>query len=227
MSITQISGSSAAIGAIVAVILFSLPAYIGTIKQTGLFRGLAIIFSLSIFALAFQTAATKTGLPFGRFNYGDGLGYKFIGTTPWVVAIIYPPILLGAFWLARKISSGFLSVIFTVIFAVIVDVALDPAMVKLTFWQWDAPGPFFGVPIMNFVGWAISGFIGALILKALWGEPKVKRLTAYSLFAILVFWSGVNLGVAQWIPAFTGLAFSTLLFVMFIIERRRQLSENE
>lgn len=227
MSITQISGSTAAIGTLVAIIAFSLPAYIGMFKQVGFFRGIAIILSLSIFALAFQTAATKIGLPYGKFSYGDGLGYKFIGTTPWAVAIAYPTILLGCFWLARKLGNGFLAIIFTSLFATVVAVALDPAMVRLTFWQWQVPGPFFGIPFINFAGWAISAFIGALILKALWGEAKVRRLTAYSLFAILVFWSGVNLGVGQWIPAVVGIGFSVLMLAMFVVERRRQLSEEE
>ncbi len=227
MNLTQMSGTATAIGAVIAVGLFALPSYIGAIKQTGLLRGLLIIVSLGVFALGFETLAIKTGLPYGRFAYSENLGYKFIGITPWIVAAAYPPILLGAFWLARKISSGFLVVVFTALFATIVDVALDPAMVKLSFWQWDVPGPFFGVPIINFVGWFISGLIGAAILKALWGDAKVRRLTAYSVFAITLFWSGVNLGVEQFIPAFVGLAISTVLLVLFFIEKRQENSEEQ
>src|SRR5690606_22390054 len=102
MNIKKIKGSTVAIGAIVSVSLFALHSYIGAIKQAGLLKGLLIILSLGVFILGVETIAVKTGLPHGKFVYGESLGYKFIGTTPWVVAIAYPPILLGAFWLARK-----------------------------------------------------------------------------------------------------------------------------
>jgi bisanhydrobacterioruberin hydratase len=226
MNLTEISGTMVAVGSAVAIGLFALPSYVSTLRQKGLGKGVVILVALGIFALIFETIAIKTGLPYGRFSYGDGLGSKFINTTPWTVMLAYPPIILGAYWLARKFGRP-LAIFLTPVFATIVDFVLDPAMVKLEFWKWEVAGPYFGVPIINFVGWLISGFIAALILSALWGDTPIKRGAAYSVFGILLFWTGVNIGVGQRIPAIIGVITSSILLILFIIEKRRDKSINE
>lgn len=39
------------------------------------------------------------------------------------------------------------------------DLALDPIAVSVGLWTWDQPGWYFGVPLMNFVGWWVVAFI--------------------------------------------------------------------
>jgi bisanhydrobacterioruberin hydratase len=226
MNLAEISGTMVAVGSAVAIGLFALPSYISTLRQKGLGKGIVILVSLGVFALIFETIAIKTGLPYGRFSYGDGLGRKFLDITPWAVMLAYPPIVLGAYWLARKFGRP-LAIFLTPIFATIVDLVLDPAMVKLEFWKWEAAGPYFGVPVINFAGWLISGFIAALILSALWGDAPVKRGAAYSVFGILLFWTGVNIGVEQKIPAIIGTASSVFLLTLFVLEKRRERSSSE
>jgi putative membrane protein len=226
MNLTETSGTMVAVASAVAVGLFALPSYISTFRQKGPGKGFVILISLAIFALLFETAAIKIGLPYGRLSYGDGLGTKFLNTTPWTIMLAYPPIILGAYWLARKFGRP-LALFLTPVFATIVDLVLDPAMVKLEFWHWETPGPYFGVPIINFVGWLISGFVATLILSTLWGATPVKRGAAYSVFAILLFWTGVNIGIEQKIPALIGAASSVLLLTLFIIEKRREKSSHE
>ena len=226
MNLTEISGTMVAVGSALAIGLFALPSYVSTLRQKGLGKGIVILVSLGLFALIFETIAIKTGLPYGRFNYGDGLGTKFLNATPWAVMLAYPPIILGAYWLARKFGRP-LALILTPIFATIVDLVLDPAMVKLEFWSWESPGPYFGVPVINFVGWLISGFVATLILSALWGDTPVRRGAAYSVFGILLFWTGVNIGVEQKLPAIIGAACSVLLLTLFILEKRREKSSHE
>ncbi len=212
---------------IIGILLFALPSYFGVIKQRKLI-GLLILVVLGIYALAVETAAIKTGIPYGRFSYTDVLGPKLLGTTPWAVAFAYPPILLIAFWLASKFTRHFPRVILTAIFATIVDVVLDPAIVKLEFWKWDSPGSFYGVPLINFAGWLLSGLIGALILHILWGKAeRVKAPVAYSGFAILLFWTGVNAGIAQKIPFGVGAAYALLIFAVIFLEKQQFKNEHE
>ena len=39
---------------------------------------------------------------------------------------------------------------------VVCDLVLDPAAVRLGFWAWYDPGPYFGVPVINFLGCVLS-----------------------------------------------------------------------
>ncbi len=221
MNLTQISGSVAYIASVIVLLVFALPAIIGTIKQSGPIRAITIFILLAALAVGFETIAVKTGIPYGKFSYNTILNNRFLGTTPWIVALSYPPIVIGSFWLARKISIGFLVPLFTALFTTLTFSVLAPAMNKLTLWQWETPGSYFGVHIRSFIGWLVCAFIAALIVKILWGDGETKRLSAYSWFAIILFWAGVNLGVGLLIPFVIGLAFAILLLVLFIRERRK------
>ncbi|MFO0920713.1 MAG: carotenoid biosynthesis protein [Candidatus Saccharimonadales bacterium] len=221
MNLTQISGSVAYFSSVIVLLVFALPSIIGTFKQSGIFRAISMFVILGVFIIGFETLAIKTSLPYGKFSYSDVLSFRLFGTAPWIVALSYPPIIIGAFWLARKMSIGVLVPIFTALFTTLTYVVLAPAMAKLTLWQWEAPGRFFGVHLRSFIGWFICAFISALIVKALWGEGETKRLVAYSWFAVILFWAGVNLGVGLLIPFLIGLAFSVFLLVLFIRERRQ------
>jgi hypothetical protein len=49
------------------------------------------------------------------------------------------------------------------------DLLMEPVAVRAGLWEWTPPGPWLGVPIGNFVGWAV--IVGAYVLGAeIWGE---------------------------------------------------------
>ncbi len=227
MNLTQITGSVALFGSVIVLILFALPALIGAIKQSGPLRAVLLFFALGLLIIGFETLAVKTGIPYGKFSYNDILNYRLFGSTPWIIALSYPPIVVGAFWLARKISIGFLVPLFTALFTTLTYTVLAPAMAKLTLWQWETPGSFFGIHLRSFAGWFVCAFIAAIIIKTFWGKSDVKRLSAYSWLAILLFWAGVNLGVGLYVPFGIGLGFSVFLMGLFITEKRRDKKEQE
>lgn len=220
MNLTQISGSVAYVGSVIALLAFALPSLIGAIKQSGFVRAILIFMLLGALIIGFETVAVKTGLIYGKFSYNNILNYRFLGATPWIVALSYPPIIIGTFWLAKKISIGFLVPFFGALFTTITYTVLSPAMNKLMLWQWETPGRYFGVHIRSFVAWFVCAFVASLIVKLLWGDSDVKRLSAYGWFAIILFWAGVNLGVGLIIPFVIGLVFSIFLIVLFVRERR-------
>jgi uncharacterized membrane protein len=39
------------------------------------------------------------------------------------------------------------------------DLALDPVAVALGLWAWERPGPYFGIPWLNFAGWWAVSFV--------------------------------------------------------------------
>jgi putative membrane protein len=95
-----------AIASCVSVILFALPSYLAVVKLQGRKRGLAILAVLGAYALLIESSALATGFPYGSFTYTDVLGNKVFGLTPWTVAFAYPPILLLAFAVARRMLPG-------------------------------------------------------------------------------------------------------------------------
>ena len=196
------------------VILFALPSYYAVVKSQGKTRGFTLLGILGLYALMIESSALATGFPYGDFIYNGLLGTKLIGLTPWTVAFAYPPIILLTYWFARQRhdKNDQLKILFsTALSAMIIDLVLDPAAVKLGFWQWKAPGFYYGVPLVNFMGWLLTGFVGALIIHKFWSRVKVPESVAYSGLAILWFWTCVNIWLIQIIPAFIGLGFFSLL----------------
>lgn len=200
------------------VIIFALPSYYAVTRTKGKKRGGIILLSLGLYALLIESSAIHTGFPYGDFIYNDLLGEKVFGLTPWTVAFAWPPILLFAYYLARNLKwskikgNNFEILGLTALFAMTVDLVLDPAAVYLGFWNWREPGFFYGVPLVNFLGWLLSCFIGAAILHWLWGKQKTPKALAFSGIAIIWFWTIANLFMLQIIPAVVGFA---LLYVFF------------
>lgn len=218
----QIISVIAPLAAALAIVGFALPSYIGLIRQKGLAKGLILALVIGGLILAIHVVAIALSYPFGEFTFGDALGYKVFGSVPWTIAVAYTPLVLAMFWLSSKVTKSGLRVVLGGLLLAGANAALDPALAFMGLRSWENGGPFFGLPVLNFVGWFLTGMLTTLILHALWGkEEAVKRSVAYSGFAVLWFWGGVNLGLQQWVPAAVGLSLGVILLVLMIIEKRR------
>ena len=206
----------------IMVIIFALPTYYAVIKHKGLAQGLVILLALGIYALSIETSALATGFPYGDFKYSGVLGAKIFDITPWTVAFAYPPVLILAHWYARKKSSKNLSIVlYTAVFAMLVDMVLDPAAVRLGFWAWNDPGFYYGVPLVNFLGWLLTGAVGALLIQVMWGDRKMPKSLAYSGIGILWFWTAVNICLGHIIPSAVGIILCTAVFYELSLKNSR------
>ena len=197
----------------IMVIIFAMPTYYAVVKTKGLRQGAVILLALGIYALSIETSALTTGFPYGDFKYSGVLGSKVFDITPWTVAFAYPPVLMLAHWYARKkTQKNVLVIVFTALFATIIDMVLDPAAVRLGFWAWVEPGFYYGVPFVNFLGWLLTGAVGALLLQIMWGSKKMPRSLAYSGAGILWFWTAVNICLLQVIPSIVGIVLCAVVF---------------
>ncbi|MDO9130538.1 MAG: carotenoid biosynthesis protein [Anaerolineales bacterium] len=95
------------------------------------------------------------------------------------------------------------------------DLFLDPQMAAWDFWQWDAPGLYFGIPLTNFLGWlAVSALITLLIGPR--GLPAAPLAFVYAATWLLQT-IGLGLFWGQPGPAlfgFTGMGTMVLLAVL-------------
>jgi putative membrane protein len=90
----------------------------------------------------------------------------------------------------------------TVLFFVMIDMVIDPVALRGDRWflgkiyYYPEPGMHFGVPIANYVGWAVVGFVSLLLYT-----PLDRRLSAPiprhrpSTTAVLLLGCGLYYGV--------------------------------
>lgn len=169
-----------------------------------------------ILSLGFELFGTGTGWPFGNYEYTSFLGYKVLDRVPYTIPLSWfymglASYLLGAL-VARRLGVRRIT-LWTVLlgawFLTVWDLVLDPAMahesLRVQFWVWDETGPYFGMPIKNFIGWSVTGLAFMAVSRALWRE-EVKPQSEDLRLPLAVY--GVNLafamvlsaGVDLWVP---------------------------
>ncbi len=143
--------------------------------------------ALYVVSLASELLGTTVGLPFGPYRYGDGLGLKWFAHVPVLVPASWfmmalPSFALASRWVARDrtwrlvVATGLL---------VSWDLALDPAMSHLMpYWVWGSDGPYYGMPLLNLVGWYVTGFALMAVLALLRVDRWLDRVPTAPLFGV-------------------------------------------
>jgi putative membrane protein len=199
------------------IIALSLPCFYALGVSLGWKKALMLVLILSIYAIFIESFAIITGFPYSNFQYTDLIGFKLFGLTPYTLPFAYVPLFIGCFYLSSlQFTNKWKIIIFSTFLVLMADLVLDPAAVALKFWIFDTSGVFYGVPLMNFAGWLLSGFLASLIAMYLikdnindFHKPKAIVL---SLFLILTFWSAVCAYMGLIIPAIVG-----IIFIVFIL----------
>jgi len=205
--------SAAPFGSLSAVfiLIFALPSYVSLLRYTGAGRGLPALIVLSVLPLLVEAFAVWTGFPYGEFHYSGLLGYTVLGLVPASVSFAYTPILLGAMTVAGRFSGRSLTrfAFFSTLVNVSIDLVIDPAAVHTGFWGWTTPGVYYGVPMVNFLGWVVTGFVYAALFYLITGfedDLPLPSSVSTSLIWILCFWTGYNLLNMLLIPGILGMA---------------------
>ena len=217
ISFPDIPGAS--VGSFIATFLIAAPSIVALFRWLGTRRAMLAIVALSAFAYAIETTGVVTGLPYGEFSYGDSLGPKAFGLVPYLLPVTYVPLVLGAGG-ATGGGRPVLWALRSAVVLVLIDGVLDPGAVGLGFWEYAAGGVYYGVPVSNFLGWLLSGALGAGVLLAV-GRPYRSAPPGILDSSILAaaFWTGV--------AVFMGLVFPALLgvvLVIFLYARRAALA---
>lgn len=112
----------------------------------------------------------RTGFPFGPYNYTDVLQPQ-VGSVPAIIPLAWLMMMPPAWAVAEILVGPSHPLLFALTAGVAFtawDLFLDPQMVHWDFWRWHNRGRYFGIPLVNFVGWlVVSTLITALIYALL------------------------------------------------------------
>ncbi|WP_248516982.1 bisanhydrobacterioruberin hydratase [Salinarchaeum laminariae] len=196
---------------VAAVTVMALPLIAGIAPVVDRRAALGLV-ALAAFTWAIELVGVNTGFPYGDFSYQRELGPMLFGEIPLALPVFFVPILLNGYLLgllALGDRADRLAVRFPVVVALVVllDLVLDPGAVSLSFWAWAEPGVYYGVPIVNFLGWVLAATVAVGILTLAFDHAAiVERLETCpymldDLINFAVFWGLVNAAALQVVPA--------------------------
>ncbi len=121
-------------------------------------------------AFAAEYASTRVGIPFGLYHYtGRTAGVElYLSNVPLFDSLSFAFLAYAAFCLSRVAlgaARGVAVVALSGILMMLLDVVMDPLAVRGDRWflghvfYYPAGGVYFGVPLSNFAGWGVVGWL--------------------------------------------------------------------
>ncbi len=155
-----------------------------------------VLFTLLTYAvaLAAEWSSVHTGFPFGLYHYipatrgreiwvfgvpfMDSLSFTFLSFVSYTVALLLSSRLYRRGCDLRLLDSREIRraprlLLMAALFMVMVDMVADPLSVLGNRWWlgkifwYDPPGPYFGVPISNYLGWYFVSAVAVAIFQRL------------------------------------------------------------
>ena len=194
-----------------ATIAIALPSVMALFRYLGAGRAVRALLVLAVFGYVIEGIGVATGLPYGAFYYGDSLGPKLLGLAPYILPVSYVPLVIGAV-AATASPSVALWTLKSALLLTLMDGVLDPGAASLGFWVWPEGGPYYGVPVSNYLGWILSGALASALLLAAgrWDSPPLPGLLDSAIVAV-AFWTGVAAFSSLLVPALLGVVLFVYL----------------
>lgn len=202
-------------------------------KKTMIFFVVSCVLSLSS-----ELFGTGTGWPFGNYEYTDFLGYKVLDRVPYTIPLSWFYVGFAGYLLAGAIVDRLglgRPTLWTIAVGTwlltVWDLVLDPAMahesLRIQFWMWDETGPYFGMPIKNFIGWSVTGLVFMAISRWLWREDVDPRTIPmrlpWAVYAVnLLFAMILSAGVHLWTPIILAMVLGLIPATIVLLPRERE-----
>jgi uncharacterized membrane protein len=164
-----------------------------------------LVYGLSFCA---EHIGTGYGVPFGGYEYTGLLGAKLGGRVPFLIPISWFLMALPSWVLARHALRGPEQALGRIALAsmwlVVWDLALDPAMSFLTpYWMWEDPGSYYGMPLINLLGWYVTGVALMAVIEGFssrvrWVDLDTRWMAAYYC-AMLAMPLGMLIAAGLWL----------------------------
>ncbi len=189
-------------------------------------KTLIFFFVACTVSLSSELIGTTTGWPFGDYAYLSGLGNKVLGRVPYTIPLSWFYLGFASYLLANSIAGNrstkyqaFFAIAGGAYFLVVWDLVLDPAMahesMPIRFWAWSEGGPYFGMPLINFAGWALTGAVFMTVSRLLWKTNPDPRqyspVLPYAMYLLNIgFGAVLAISVDLWIPMLLAVIFGVI-----------------
>lgn len=146
-------------------------------------RWIGAFAALYAISLGSELLGTTAGIPFGPYAYTQALGPRWFGHVPLLIPLSWFFMTVPSYALARILlpigHRAWERVLLASFILLSWDLSLDPAMSHATrYWEWGAPGPYYGMPLLNLFGWYVTGLALMGALAALRADGWIARLPA-------------------------------------------------
>lgn len=219
--------------AVAGNLVMAAPAWRALRAWRGTRSAASLALLLGAYAYAIETVGVTTGVPYGAFRYGEGLGPLALGGVPVLLPLAYVPLVLGAVAVAGRVAGGdaagagaghagrpapWRPAAVGALVLVACDLVLDPGAVRLGYWQYASGGRYHGVPASNFAGWLVTGAAAVALARA-WlardgasgAAPVPPPALATSAFLMMAFWTGIAVWHGLAVPALLGVVVTAAL----------------
>jgi len=140
-------------------------------QNLGWSRASLFILLTILIGLTFESVGVATGLIYGPYHYTEKLGPLFLDLVPYTIPIAWAMMLYPSYIIAsriipasRRIWAWAAGLAFIGAFVMTAwDLVMDPLMVAAGHWVWEVDGPYFGIPLQNFLGWFLTALIILLL----------------------------------------------------------------
>jgi len=111
-------------------------------------------FSIAFLGFIIEVIGVKTGLIFGKYSYGEGLGFKLL-EVPLTISINWAMLIFAGIRIVSSIfASKITSLFVAALLVTLIDLLIEQVAPKLDFWQFKG-----GLPgLHNYLGWVGVAF---------------------------------------------------------------------
>ncbi|MBL3592363.1 MAG: carotenoid biosynthesis protein [Synergistaceae bacterium] len=164
-------------------------------------RGVLLLLLAGLVGAGGEMAALRWGAFGVRYVYhldvpGDAVA---VGGFPLLVSLYWMAFIYVGSSLVTAIAEGSRRPVSPLTLALLdglavtaIDAAMDPIQVAIGSWSWHGGGPWFAVPLENFLGWFLTAFVVTLPFRLFGGLrplpdglPPWARYVPVSIYAIL------------------------------------------
>jgi putative membrane protein len=201
-------------------------------------RTLLFFVAATVISACAELTGTKTGWPFGGYEYTDFLGPKLLGRVPVAVPLSWFSMGFASFVLAGAIAAQrgwrhrtLWSIVLGTWLLTAWDLVLDPSMAApqmqyVHFWIWHESGPYFGMPLRNLAGWFATGLAFIAAGRLLWNEratPVAPVTLPFVIYTVNVMWSIVlSVSAGMWPTALAAVALALVPAALALRRSRRK-----
>lgn len=146
------------------------------------FAAFLVVYAVS---LTSELCGTTYGIPFGAYGYTDLLGPKWFDKVPLLIPLSWFTMSWAVWLIARRWVNGLSAVLLGSALLVAWDLLLDPAMSHVTsYWVWGEAGSYYGMPLMNLAGWAMTGFLLLALINKIAPTPQGSLAFAAAVYLV-------------------------------------------